>query len=227
MGASVLDDMASNQTKQLFKDQEKIDKSVSKLKDLEKVANLEEELRKLNKNLNEYANKNGIKNEVKEDMKKIISESRRVNINSRDITRAVNSFMNNNNQTKIGGKDLDEVLDILQENLGMAGKDIEFSSEIKNKVRKQMEESMIKNNKALGYKEKDAVIELRKILGEDGVLDIDKTRVVSDSKVNKMYNEILQKINEINTYDQIGKVKYKESLISINKIIKDAKKQGK
>ena len=227
MGASVLDDIASNQTKQLFKDQEKIDKSVSKLKDLEKVANLEEELRKLNKNLNEYANKNGIKTEVQEDMKKIISESRRVNINSRDITRAVNSFMNNNNQTKIGGKDLDEVLDILQENLGMSGKDIEFSSGIKDKIRKQMEESMIKNNKALGYKEKDAVIELRKILGEDGVLDIDKTRVISDSKVNKMYNEILQKINEINTYDQIGKVKYKESLISINKIIKDAKKQGK
>ena len=33
----------------------------------------------------------------------------------------------------------------------------------------------------------------------------------------------MQKIKDINTYDEVGKVKYKESLVSINKIIKDAK----
>ena len=54
-----------------------------------------------------------------------------------------------------------------------------------------------------------------KKLNKTAKLDIKGNLTFNDTAINELHEKILHKINEINTYNEVGKVKYKDSLINI------------
>lgn len=251
-GISVVGDFAQNYVKGTYDDSEKVSKQKSKLDDLAKVAKFEQELRELNKQLKverkKYADVNERVNGIsqEESNKKLdkqlsdtIKEAKKMNVRVSYIKEAVSSYLFENSIDRITGENVDDVLNKLQKMLSESGKKIKFTNDVKQKVKKELEEKMLKDSKGLGLDVKDATTTIRSTLGKNGVLKPSKSQTVHDinntsqelknieDNIGSIHEKILQKIKDINTYDEVGKVKYKESLVSINKIIKDAKKQGK
>ena len=136
--------------------------------------------------------------------------------------------MYNNHVDKISEYDIDGVLTILENKLAeIPSKDIKFSSETRDKIKNLMKDKMIKDNKALGYDTKDTMTTLRSVLGKDGVLEPKDIMNAStkDDRIENLYKQMIQKVKDINTYNEVGKVKYKKgTLININKILKDLNK---
>ena len=237
-GASVLGDMAANDAKASYKAWDKAEKQDKKLEDLAKVADLEKEVRELHKQLKaendryaaQYANDNGItidqaKEVLDNQRADTIKEAKKMNIRSSYITAAINEYLYENNVDTITGDDVDGVLIKVQKMLDDSNKDVKLSPEVRFKVKKKLEEKMIKDKKGLGFDTKDATTTIREALGADGVLKSSSTSTITDPTIRNLHEQILQKIKEINTYNEVGKVKYKDSLVNLNKILKDAKKQ--
>lgn len=240
IGATTIADIVTNEGVAEYKDTDKFKKGMSKLKDLEAISNIEEELRSLNRQLkkerNRYINANASTEEEKQKLSdkldnqynELIKETRRMNVRSSDIKEAVSAYMYENNIQKITAEDIDGVLSKLQDKLSdTRTRKIDFPADVKDKIKNALKQKMVDDNKGLGYNTKDAVTTIRKILGKDGILEPQSTSKINDPIIKDLQEQIMQKIKDINTYDEIGKVKYKESLIKMNKIIKDAKKLGK
>ena len=239
-GLTALEDMAKNDTRTAFENWDAASKQQSKLKDMAKVADLEKELRTMTKQLKEKYKEVGAdaSNPITEqqasemfenDMSSIARQGRKQNISAGQISRAVNEYLFENNKNKVTENDVDGVLDKLQDVFNKAHKNITITPDIKDKVRKAVEDKMVKDSKGLGFDVKDSTTTIREALGKDGVLATNLHISVNNSdarysEIEQLHKDILQKIREINTYDQVGKVKYKDSLINMNKIIKDARK---
>jgi len=234
-GVTALEDMAKNDTRKAFDNWDANSKQQSKLKDMAKVADLEKEFRTKVKELKQkYTEVAGIteaeaKRMFENDMSNIAKEGRKQNISSGQILRAVNEYLYENNKNKVAESDIDGVLDKLQEVFNQAHKNITITPEIKDEVRKAVEKKMIADNKGLGFDVKDSTTAIREAFGKDGVLSTNFNISVNNtdprySEIEQLHKDILQKLKDINTYDQIGKVKYKDSLITMKKIIKDARK---
>lgn len=234
IGASVVADMAMTDGKANLEAIEKATKQEQKLEDLSKVAELEQELRKLNKQLKQeqerYARDNNITKEesdklLEKQLGKTVKESKKMNINSGYIKQVVSDYLFEKGKDKVTGDDVEDILIRLQYMMSSLGKEIEFNDDVKSKVKKELESKMVKKSKGLGFDSKDATTAIREALGKDGVLESNSLSDIEDDRIRSLHEQILQKIKDINTYDQVGKIKYKQSLISINKIIKDAEKQ--
>lgn len=232
-GLNTIEDYVNNDRRERYKAFDKSTKQDDKLKDLEKIVELEKEIKALNKELkqeyNRYGkenniNENDIKSMLDKDRKATIREARDLNVSSANLTRAINEYLYDKNLSKVTDEDVGNVLDRLKDIMADRGKNIDFPDDVKEKVRAQLSERMISDNKGLGYNAKDATKELRKALGKDGVLKSKVKYKTKDDKINSINDKILKKIQELNTYNEVGKVKYKDSLININKIHKDAGK---
>ena len=66
---------------------------------------------------------------------------------------------------------------------------------------------------------------MRKVLGKQGAMDNTKKSKVNASVAAKQ-KELLNKLVQIHTYNDVGTIKHKSSLVSITKVIKDAKKKN-
>ena len=253
IGATTFEDMQRNMRNENYKIADKASKELSKLDVMEKIVKEEEELRALTRQLGEeqrkyatkqsvigmddswtveeknaYMNKNRkeILRELNSNFNESINETKQLNIQSSVISKALSQYMAEYNVQDITDKDVNLVLDnvenILQEN---PSREITFSTNTRNKVRKAVKEKMIKDLKGNGFNKKDAITAIRSALGQEGVMDIKSTEEIEDPKIKELQEKIMSKINSINTYNEVGKVKYKENLVNINKIIKDAKKR--
>ena len=135
--------------------------------------------------------------------------------------------MYENRVDKISEKDLDGVFNKLQEIVGTSSGKVQFTDEIRYKVKKAFEEKMIEDKKGNGFDKKDATTTIRKALGDDGVINYDAKLSDIDPELKNLYDDLLHKIKEINTYNEIGKVKYKSSLSNINKLFDEIDKKEK
>lgn len=250
-GLSRIEDMAKNDARAQFKAFDSASKQESKLKDLAKVAKIEQEVRELTKELKaKYKEVSDKYNETAADDKKItpemskamfekdinntVKQSEKVNVTSSQINRAITEYLLQHKTEKVTDGDIDAVLDNLQEILRKSHKNVTITDELKDTVRKDFEEKMISENKGLGLDNKDSITSIRKSLSKEKLLPrIDDFEIAREGNIStqeldeitELHNKILHKLDEINTYNQIGKVKHKGALVSPQKIIKDAKKQ--
>lgn len=234
-GLNAMEDMAMNDTRASFKAWDSASKQQSKLKDMAKVAKLENELRDLRRQLKveeqRYIQAQGpdsaesAKLALGDELSRTIKEARRMNVTANQVSTAVSEYLYETRKTKVTGDDINGVMDKLQEVFNRTHKKITVTDEIRNSVRQQLEKKMIEDSKGLGFDTKDATTTIRTALGRDGVLTSRHNSAINDTAINELHEKILHKINEINTYNEVGKVKYKDSLINSNKIVKDAKKQ--
>lgn len=234
IGASVVADVARTDGKTALENKEKAEKQKQELDDITKVAELEQNLRDKIKELKQeqkrYAQANGISDEDSEkDLHKqlgnIVKESKKMNVNSSTIQQVISDYLFEKGKDKVTGDDVADVLSRLQDKMRTLGKEIEFTDKVKDEVKKALKNKMIDKNKGLGFDTKDATTAIREALGKEDVLESKSISEIEDANIKDLNKKILQMIKDINTYDQLGKIKYKKSLININKIIKDAEKQ--
>ena len=83
---------------------------------------------------------------------------------------------------------------------------------------------MVKDKKGLGFNAKDTTTNIQLALGESGVLDTHSTNNVTDPEMKVAYDKVLQKIKDINTYNEVAKIKNKASLVDIDKILRNVRK---
>lgn len=239
IGLDTLNDVVANDVKASFKAKDSYGKSLSAFSAYENIISLEQELREINKQLKEEqqrkieslatdAERESLLKEYDKQYRKVIKETRNHNISNRSIQDSIEEYMYNNHVDKISEYDIDGVLTILENKLAeIPSKDIKFSSETRDKIKNLMKDKMIKDNKALGYDTKDTMTTLRSVLGKDGVLEPKDIMNAStkDDRIENLYKQLIQKVKDINTYNEVGKVKYKKgTLININKILKDLNK---
>ncbi|MBE5805552.1 MAG: hypothetical protein E7313_02380 [Clostridiales bacterium] len=238
-GIDTLNDVVANDVKASFKAKDSYGKSLSAFSAYENIISLEQELREINKELKAEqqrkleslatdAERESLLKEYDKQYRKVIKETRNHNISNRSIQDSIEEYMYNNHVDKISEYDIDGVLTILENKLAeIPSKDIKFSSETRDKIKNLMKDKMIKDNKALGYDTKDTMTTLRSVLGKDGVLEPKDIMNAStkDDRIENLYKQMIQKVKDINTYNEVGKVKYKKgTLININKILKDLNK---
>ena len=252
IGARMFEDMARNERNANFKSGDKLDKEMSKLEDISKVVDAEEELRALTKELKaeqeryieenkslgideklndeekskiEAKNEKDLRKSLKDSLNESINETKKLNVQVSTIKEAVSQYMAEYNVSAITPKDVNMVLDNIEKLVeDNSTRKIEFDSETREKVRKALKAKMVKDSKGNGYNKKDAITSLRTIFGQDGVLQITSTEDIPDEKIKDLQEKIIRKINQINTYNEVGKVKYKQGLVNTNKVVKDAKK---
>ena len=162
-----------------------------------------------------------------ENIDKTVKAARKMDVKSSKITRAINEYMYENKIDKISEKDLDGVFNKLQLIVGTSGSKVQFTSEVREKVKKAFEEKMIEDKKGNGFDGKDATTTIRKALGDDGVITYNAKLSDTDPELKNLYDDLLHKIKQINTYNEIGKVKYKSSLSNINKLFDEIDKKEK
>lgn len=234
-GLGTLEKMAKGEEIAFVKERTKSIKETAKLDATDKLASLEEELGILTKELKakqkQYAIDNNLSEEESDKMlnkklDEIIKESKEQNINAYMIKRAVTEYMNENDISKVTGDDIDGILDKLQYKLNNSQRyrNIIITDSIKNELRKQIEEKMVKDKKGLGFNAKDTTTNIQLALGESGVLDTHSTNNVTDPEMKVAYDKVLQKIKDINTYNEVAKIKNKASLVDIDKILRNVRK---
>ena len=172
------------------------------------IENLEKELKQEYKR---YGTENNIAEDdinsmLDKDRKATIRESRDLNVSSANLAKAINEYLYDKNISKVTDEDVGNVLDRLKEIMADRGKNIDFPDDVKEKVRTQLSEKMIKDNKGLGFNAKDATKEIRNALGKDGVLKSKAKYKTNDDRINSINEEILKKLKDINTYNEVGKV---------------------
>lgn len=235
-GLDAIENIATTETRAEFNAGESRAKQKKKLDDMVKATKLEREFNELmnelkaeQKRYKENNNKSDDESETMFNryMAKTVKESKELNVSSTDISRAINEYMHEHAVDKVDENAVDEILDKVQNSLRIAGKKTEITEDTKAKVRKAFEDKMIKDNKGLGYDVKDATVAIREALGKKDAIRSTEHHNEDDSGINNKLNEILQKINEINTFNEVAKAKHKSSLINVKKMIKESIKKGK
>lgn len=228
------ENMAMSESRASFDTRDSAKKMAKKLDDMEKAAKIEVELRKLTADF-----KNEIKN-IEVDGKKIseeeanklfedymaqtVKEASNLSVKASYITNAINEYLHEKKSDKIEPKDIDSVIDKVQEGLNRSGKKTRISDDAKEMIKNEMEKQMINEGKGLGFEDKVASEIIRKVLGKQGAMDNTKKSKVNASVAAKQ-KELLNKLVQIHTYNDVGTIKHKSSLVSITKVIKDAKKK--
>lgn len=234
-GLKNLSDMTKGELYAAEEERKKIFKEGSKIDALSELAAMEEELGELTKELKEkqkqYAAYNNLTEEESDKMlnkklDEIVTETREQHISGFTIKRAVTEYMQENDVTKITGNDIETILDKIQEKLhsSQKHKNVNISESTKDIIRQEIEEKMIKDKKGLGYNAKDATTNIQILLGEMGMLQTQSTANINDAEMKEAYNKVLQKIKDINTYNEVARIKNKASLVDIEKIVKNVRK---
>ena len=234
-GLGTLEKMAKGENIAFEKERTKSIKEKAKLDATDKLASLEEELGILTKQLKEkqkqYAIDNNLTDEesnkmLNKKLDEIVKETKEQNINAYMIKRAVTEYMNENDISKVTGDDVEGILDKLQYRLhnSQKYKNIIITDNIKSELKKQIEEKMVKDKKGLGFNAKDTTTNIQLALGENGMLDVHSIDNVSDPEMKVAYEKVLQKIKDINTYNEVAKIKNKASLVDIDKILRNVRK---
>ena len=222
-----------------IKDDEKAEK---KTKDLEKIAKLETELREATNDLKalqkQYAEKTKMTEEetdkfISDSLKNVYNQSKKVNVKVSYIAQAVSEYLSRKSISKVTGEDVKDVLDELEVVMARNNKTFDVTDELKNNVKEALEKKMLDDKKGLGLDKKDTIVTIRQAIvkGKDHLSRDDNEQPESKDELKDLKQKIqqkedlrLQKINQINTYNEVGKIKYKSSLVDVNKIIKDTSK---
>lgn len=220
------EDITTTDTNLSYEETEKKKKAHDKLDDMKAIVKLENDVRELNKQIKEKYKTNGVLDEDKfeKDISKTITASERYNISSNMITNAINESIYETSTGRITEENIDMVLDKVQARLSRRRNSADISDAVRDKVKKALQKKMVEDNKGLGLDAKDATKEIRKAIGSDSILHINSSLAISDAETRALHEELLKKIEKINTLNELGKLKYKASLVNINKILKDAKK---
>jgi len=244
IGATTIDNISRTEKRAAEKNKEKSEKADKKVGDVSKVRNVEIELHKLAEQLkqaqeeytDEYmqnhqdATKEDVQNTLQADYVAMIKDSKKMNVRSALISEAVNKYMFKNATSTIDDSDVEDVLTDLQKIMTANGKKLKLTSDVKSKVKTELQAQMASEGRTDGYKVKEAVVKIREILGKEGVLNVQhkskhNMNNLNDSEkaklkeVTDIQDKMLQKMKEINTYNETGKIKYKEALVNMNKIL--------
>ena len=245
-GAETIANIAAEDAKASYKEFDTASKNASKLEDFEKVVAMEGDVRTLTEQLkqlyDQYASEKGLSEEeetllMKREIGKTQREAKTLNVRSSYITMAVEEYLYENNITKVTDENVDDVLRKLENKLIEAGSDVRLSAETRNKIKKKMKQKMTNDEKGLGLDTKDTTTTIRKALGDIAILedtgasdividtaDSDSAKAIRE-QIRTAQKDLLHKLRDINTYNEVGKAKYKQSLVNVNKIMKDAKKK--
>ncbi|MCR5147261.1 MAG: peptidoglycan DD-metalloendopeptidase family protein [Clostridia bacterium] len=250
-GLSAAEDIAFNEIANAEKAKKDDEKAGKKIKDMTEIAKIEKDLRKDTNNLKdkikEYAkalntNDNGEVNEeqaketaakmLKDSLNSVYKESKKVNVKSSYIARAVSDYLARKDIARITSENVDEVLEEIKEVMAVDNKTFDITNELRNNVQEALESKMLKDRKGLGLEKKDTVIAIRQAIakGKDHLTRNNNNQEETDElrelrrQIQELEDLRLQKINKINTYNEVGKIKYKSSLVNVNKIIKDTSK---
>jgi hypothetical protein len=234
---------------------DKANKTSKKLDSMEKMAKQELELRKLTREFkaalkNDEVNGKKLTEEeankaFENYMAKMVSQAEDNSAKSSYVTKAISKHFYKNETDKINTDNINSVLDDISKKINeenakrqkrnkTRSKDdqealiTKITDEDRNKIKEALEKKMIEDNKGLGLEDKDAAEIIRKVLGSTAELDVGRI-VDSDknSRLSNIQNELFHKLVELNTANQVGKIKHKSQLINLNKAVKDAKKSGK
>ena len=157
-------------------------------------------------------------------------ESNRMNVSTRFISEAVKTYMANEGISKVKPDDIESILDSVQNKLSENDKKVVISDSAKQKVKQAFEQKMIDDRQGLGFESKDTITAIREALGGKDVLDRTRASRISNQSQNlqDLNKQLLDKLNELNALNDNGKVKYKSTFVSVNKIVKELlKKKGK
>ena len=232
-GLDTMEDIVTKDAKDSYNASESASKQKKKLDTFEKVAEFEKEFRELTQKLKQeqknYAEEMGIpEEEAKEKfdnyMAETVKESKKMNVSASTISNVIDSYMYENRVNKITDQDVDNIIEKIKEKLSNKKNKAEIDDSAKQAVRQAFEKKMIKDKKGLGFETKDATALIRETLGKEGLIKRTKESEIEDSRLKQIHEQLLQKINEINTFNEVAKAKHKSSLINIYKIIKDANK---
>ena len=245
-GAETIANIAAEDAKASYKEFDTASKNASKLEDFEKVVAMEGDVRTLTEQLkqlyDQYASEKGLSEEeetllMKREIGKTQREAKTLNVRSSYITMAVEEYLYENNITKVTDENVDDVLRKLENKLIEAGSGVRLSAETRNKIKKKMKQKMTNDEKGLGLDTKDTTTTIRKALGDIAILedtgasdividtaDSDSAKAIRE-QIRTAQKDLLHKLRDINTYNEVGKAKYKQSLVNVNKIMKDAKKK--
>lgn len=233
---NAIGDISAHDVQAGYKAKDSYQKQQKKLDDMSKVSDIEKAIKELSEQIKNkqksYGAANGMSEEesdkvFSENIDKTVKAARKMDVKSSKITRAINEYMYENKIDKISEKDLDGVFNKLQLIVGTSGSKVQFTSEVREKVKKAFEEKMIEDKKGNGFDGKDATTTIRKALGDDGVITYNAKLSDTDPELKNLYDDLLHKIKQINTYNEIGKVKYKSSLSNINKLFDEIDKKEK
>ena len=237
-GQSAIENIVMTDSRESYDAWDKSSKAGKKLDAMEKAAKQEIELRKLTKEFKaaikdmEVDGKKLTEKEVNskfdEYMAKMVNQASKNSIKAGYVTTAVNDVLYEKMSDKVEAKDIDSIINKVQEKLDKANKNIKITDNEKAKIKQALEKKMISDNKGLGLEDKDASEIIRKVLGSETKLQASR-RIDSDdsSKITDIQKKLFKKLVDINTSNQIGKIKHKSELINVSKAVKDAKKSGK
>jgi hypothetical protein len=240
-GLETIHEIARNEGENAAKAIKDDEKAEKKANDIEKIAKLEKELREATNNLKEkqkeYAEKKGMTEEqtdkfIKDSLKTVYNQSKKVNVKASFIAQAVSEYLARKDISKVTSENVDDILDGLKDVMARSNKKFDVTDELKDNVKEALEKKMVEGRKGLGLDKKDTIVTIRQAIvkGKDKLPDDynvhEKTQELTDlrNQIRKLEDLRLQKINQINTYNEVGKIKYKSSLVSVNKIIKETSK---
>jgi hypothetical protein len=240
-GLETIHEIARNEGENAAKAIKDDEKAEKKANDIEKIAKLEKELREATNNLKEkqkeYAEKKGMTEEqtdkfINDSLKTVYNQSKKVNVKASFIAQAVSEYLARKDISKVTSENVDDILDGLKDVMARSNKKFDVTDELKDNVKEALEKKMVEGRKGLGLDKKDTIVTIRQAIvkGKDKLPDDynvhEKTQELTDlrNQIRKLEDLRLQKINQINTYNEVGKIKYKSSLVSVNKIIKETSK---
>ena len=267
-GIDTIAKVAENDRRASYKAKEDASKAKSKLDNVANAAKVEQEVRKITKEIkdkiNSYieteATNNGWTDEQKErkfnelydaEIASVLKSAKDANVSTNYINQAINDVLagkqpasapggmspgdkiihdgrENLVSERITAKDVDNVLDNIQDILKRNGKKLNITDDMKTKVKEQLEQKMIKDKKGYGYDAKEATAVIREILGRPGVIEPTRKARIDDSKISnfsQLHNDLINALGKVNTYNAVGKWKNKDTAVDVNKIMKSAKKQ--
>ncbi len=179
-GASILADMAQNEITASYEDSESASKEEKRLKELQKIAKDEENLRGYMSQIKSAydSDSNMESNAYEKDMADLMKDAKKTVVKTSTIKSVVSSYLEEKNIKKVNGDNIIEVLDILAETL-KSDNGILINDSLKTEIKRQLEEDLIKNSKGLGYDKKDATVAISSILGQEGMVEtlVDRAEV--------------------------------------------------
>ena len=191
-----------------------------------RIADKEQSLREsIQQFKNSYGSGDDAEEAYNKDLADLLKEARRTKIRSSMIRSVVGTYMSDNNIRKINEDNVEDILDLLAEKLGERDSTIIISDELKREVRNQLEDSLIKDNKGLGYDKKDITATLETILGKEGLVKTTVERSVVNEAVSEfMKSKGTRELRDSDVDDMLEKVQ-DEMRLDLPESVKDSIKQ--
>ena len=236
------ENLAKSDSRASFEANDTLKKMNKKLDAMQKAAEKEKELRELTVKFKEELQNMEVNGEkISEEeansmfeqfMSQTVREASDLSVKASFVTKAVNDVLFEKKSDKVEPKDVDGIIDKIKDELYKAGKKTVISNSVKQEIKDEIERQMIGENQGLGLEDRVAAEIIRRMLGRAGNTKSSRSTKEKKAMEAKMSDsaratreELLNKLVQIHTDNDIGKIKHKSELIKSKKAIKDAKKK--